>query len=91
MGLGTHEWLGWVDGEPELEGYKGAQRDQWWRSCPCCMPGRTKRCPGRTQGTYGRPRPVLYRPGGAPYFASRHAWGRQAAYGSQFLDPVGRA
>ena len=34
---------------------------------------------------------VLYRPGGAPYFASRHAWGRQAAYGSQFLDPVGRA
>jgi hypothetical protein len=34
---------------------------------------------------------VLYRPGGSPYFASRHAWGRGAAYASQFLDPVGRA
>ena len=34
---------------------------------------------------------VLYRPGGAPYFASRHAWGRGAGYASQFLDPMGRA
>jgi len=35
---------------------------------------------------------VLYRPLGAPWFASRHAWGRRrAAYASQFLDPVGRA
>jgi hypothetical protein len=34
---------------------------------------------------------VLYRPGGAPRFSSRHAWGRRAAYASQFLDPVGRA
>ena len=34
---------------------------------------------------------VLFRPLGAPYFASRHAWGRRAAYASQFLDPVGRA
>jgi len=35
---------------------------------------------------------VLYRPLGASWFASRHAWGRRrAAYASQFLDPVGRA
>ena len=34
---------------------------------------------------------VLYKPGGAPSFASRPAWGRQAGYASQFLDPVGRA
>ena len=34
---------------------------------------------------------VLFKPPGAPYFASRHAWGRRAAYASQFLDPVGRA
>jgi hypothetical protein len=34
---------------------------------------------------------VLFRPLGAPYFASRHAWGRRAVYASQFLDPVGRA
>jgi hypothetical protein len=34
---------------------------------------------------------VLYRPLGATFFASRHAWGRRAAYASQFLDPVGRA
>jgi hypothetical protein len=34
---------------------------------------------------------VLYKPGGAPYFASRYAWGRRAAYASQFLDPMGRA
>ena len=36
---------------------------------------------------------VLYRPLGAPWFASRHAaWGRRrAAYASQFLGPVDRA
>ncbi len=34
---------------------------------------------------------VLYRPLGATSFASRHAWGRSAAYASQFLDPIGRA
>jgi hypothetical protein len=34
---------------------------------------------------------VLFRPLGARYFASRHVWGRRAAYASQFLDPVGRA
>jgi hypothetical protein len=39
----------------------------------------------------GRKVRVLYKPGGAPYFASRPAWGRQAGYASQFLDPVQRA
>lgn len=34
---------------------------------------------------------VLYRPLGASFFASRQAWGRRAAYASQFLDPIGRA
>ena len=34
---------------------------------------------------------VLYRPLGATFFASRYAWGRRAAYASQFLDPIGRA
>ena len=34
---------------------------------------------------------VLYRPLGAMFFASRHAWGRRAAYASQFLDPISRA
>ncbi|MET0527494.1 MAG: hypothetical protein ABW003_03965 [Microvirga sp.] len=34
---------------------------------------------------------MLYRPLGASYFASRPAWGRRAAYASQFLDPIGRA
>ena len=34
---------------------------------------------------------VLYRPPGATFFASRHAWGRQVAYASQFLDPTARA
>ncbi|WP_457094664.1 hypothetical protein [Microvirga sp. P5_D2] len=34
---------------------------------------------------------VLYRPLGATFFASRHAWDRRGAYASQFLDPVGRA
>jgi hypothetical protein len=31
---------------------------------------------------------VLYKPLGAALFASRHAWGRRAAYASQFLDLV---
>ena len=31
------------------------------------------------------------RPLGATFFASRYAWGRRAAYASQFLDPIGRA
>jgi hypothetical protein len=48
---------------------------QWYVICP------------RT----GRRVRVLYRPLGATYFASRHAWGRRAAYASQFLDPIGRA
>ena len=39
----------------------------------------------------GRPVWVLYRPLGPAYFTSRHAWGRRAAYASQFLDPIGRA
>jgi hypothetical protein len=40
----------------------------------------------------GRRVRVLFRPLGATYFASRHAWGtRRVAYASQFLDPVGRA
>jgi hypothetical protein len=34
---------------------------------------------------------VLHRPLGATFFDSRHAWGRRAAYASQFLDPIGRA
>jgi hypothetical protein len=48
---------------------------QWYMVCP--KTGRLVR--------------VLYRPLGATYFASRHAWGRRAAYASQFLDPIGRA
>ena len=39
----------------------------------------------------GRRARVLYRPLGATFFASRHAWGHRAAYASQFLDPIGRA
>jgi hypothetical protein len=34
---------------------------------------------------------VLWRPPGARSFASRHAWGRQVAYGSQFETPYDRA
>jgi hypothetical protein len=34
---------------------------------------------------------VLYRPLGAKYFASRHAWSHRVAYASQFLDPIQRA
>jgi hypothetical protein len=48
---------------------------QWYAECP------------RSQ----RRARVLYRPLGATFFASRHAWGRSAAYASQFLDPVGLA
>jgi hypothetical protein len=48
---------------------------QWYVICP------------RT----GRRVRVLFRPNGATWFASRHAWGRRAAYASQFLDPSGRA
>jgi hypothetical protein len=48
---------------------------QWYVVCPCSA--RIVR--------------VLFRPLGASYFASRHAWGRRAAYASQFLDPIGRA
>ncbi|QRM29032.1 hypothetical protein [Microvirga sp. VF16] len=48
---------------------------QWYVICP------------RT----GRRVRVLYRPLGAMSFASRHAWGRRAAYASQFLDPIRRA
>jgi hypothetical protein len=39
----------------------------------------------------GRRARVLYRPLGASVFASRYAWGRRAAFASQFLDPIGRA
>jgi hypothetical protein len=48
---------------------------QWYVICP------------RTR----KPVRVLFRPYGASAFASRHQWGRRAAYVSQFLDPVGRA
>jgi len=34
---------------------------------------------------------VLWKPYGADVFASRYVWGRQAAYQSQFHDPIGRA
>jgi hypothetical protein len=44
------------------------------------------RCP-RT----GRRASVLWKPPGSPIFASRHAWGRQVAYGSQFETPRDRA
>jgi hypothetical protein len=47
---------------------------QWYVVCP--QTGRRVR--------------VLFRPSGASSFASRHAWGRSAAYASQFLDPVDR-
>jgi hypothetical protein len=48
---------------------------QWYAICP----------------KTGRQVRVLYRPLGATFFASRYAWGRRAAYASQFLDPIGRA
>ncbi|MGF9760640.1 hypothetical protein AAII07_36170 [Microvirga sp. 0TCS3.31] len=48
---------------------------QWYAICP----------------RMGRRVRVLYRPLGATFFASRYAWGRRAAYASQFLDPIGRA
>jgi hypothetical protein len=34
---------------------------------------------------------VLWKPPGSPYFASRHAFGRQVAYSSQFETPRDRA
>jgi hypothetical protein len=34
---------------------------------------------------------TLWMPPGARSFASRHHWGRQVAYASQFLDPIQRA
>lgn len=34
---------------------------------------------------------VLWKPAGASYFASRHAWRGRVAYHSQFLDPHARA
>jgi hypothetical protein len=48
---------------------------QWYFLCP------------RT----GRRASVLWKPPGAPSFASRQAWGRQVAYGSQFETPHDRA
>ena len=48
---------------------------QWYFVCP------------RT----GRRASVLWKPPGSPIFASRHAWGRQVAYGSQFETPHDRA
>jgi hypothetical protein len=39
----------------------------------------------------GRRVSVLWKPPGARSFASRHAWGRQVAYGSQFETPRDRA
>jgi hypothetical protein len=48
---------------------------QWYMICP------------RT----GRRVRVLFRPPGARSFASRHAWGRQVAYASQFMTPTDRA
>ncbi len=48
---------------------------QWFVTCPV---------------TWQRVR-VLYCPPGATIFASRHAWPRQVAYASQFLDASGRA
>src|SRR5690349_6355366 len=38
-----------------------------------------------------RPVSVLWRPPGARDFRSRQAWGRQVAYGSQFIDRINRA
>lgn len=39
----------------------------------------------------GRRVSTLWKPPGAQFFASRHAWGRQVAYGSQFELPRDRA
>ena len=39
----------------------------------------------------GRRVSTLWKPPGAQFFASRHAWGRQVAYGSQFESPRDRA
>lgn len=48
---------------------------QWYALCP----------------TTRRRASVLWMPPGANGFASRHAWGRRVAYGSQFLGPCERA
>ena len=48
---------------------------QWYALCP--VTGRKVR--------------VLFRPPGAYSFGSRHAWGRQVVYASQFEDPIARA
>lgn len=48
---------------------------QWYFICPVM----NRRCS------------VLYRPPGGKRFCSRQAWGRQVAYGSQFLDRDNRA
>jgi hypothetical protein len=48
---------------------------QWYALCPIS----------------GRKARVLYRPPGAQFFASRHAWRGQVAYASQFEDVVARA
>ncbi|HEV2559408.1 MAG TPA: hypothetical protein VGU45_12330 [Microvirga sp.] len=48
---------------------------QWYVICP----------------STGRRVRVLFRPAGATAFASRHAWGRQVAYASQYLTPTDRA
>lgn len=48
---------------------------QWYFTCP---------------KTHDRVR-VLWKPPGSPYFASRQAFGRQVAYGSQFETPRDRA
>jgi hypothetical protein len=78
-------WDGWGDliltyGEREQRfSLIGLERPfggrQWYVTCP---------------STWKRVR-VLYRPPGATVFASRHAWPRQVAYSSQFLDATGRA
>ena len=48
---------------------------QWYFACP------------KTE----RRASVLWMPPGARRFASRHAWRRQVAYSSQFMDPINRA
>jgi len=68
--------LGALDQWIDLE---GARRHfggcQWYFLCP----------------TTGRRASVLWKPPGATRFASRQAWPRQVAYGSQFQTPHDRA
>ena len=78
-------WDGWGDldlwhgGQHQRFALVSSERHfggrQWYVSCP---------------RTWKKVR-VLFRPLGATFFASRHAWGRRAAYASQFLDATGRA